>query len=44
MEADRALRLPHLPNGLTADSQGNLYGNTSVGGKYGYGVVFELTP
>jgi uncharacterized repeat protein (TIGR03803 family) len=32
------------PNGLTADSQGNLYGTTRGGGKYGYGVVFELTP
>jgi len=32
------------PNGLTADSQGNLYGTTSTGGKYGYGVVFEVTP
>ena len=33
-----------FPNGLTADSQGHLYGTTSTGGKYGYGVVFELTP
>jgi len=32
------------PNGLTADSQGHLYGTTRLGGKYGYGVVFELTP
>jgi len=32
------------PNGLTADSQGNLYGTTRLGGKYGFGVVFELTP
>lgn len=32
-----------LPNGLTMGSQGRLYGTTSHGGKYGYGVVFELT-
>ena len=29
--------------GLTADSSGNLYGTTYVGGS-GYGVVFKLTP
>ncbi len=33
-----------FPNGLTADSQGHLYGTTRLGGKYGYGVVFEITP
>jgi len=33
-----------FPNGLTMDNQGNLYGTTTRGGKYGYGVVFELTP
>lgn len=32
------------PNGLTMDSQGNLFGTTQAGGKYGYGVVFEITP
>jgi uncharacterized repeat protein (TIGR03803 family) len=32
------------PNGLTRDSEGNLFGTTSGGGKYGYGVVFEITP
>jgi len=32
------------PNGLTMDSQGNLYGTTTHGGKYGYGVVWEITP
>jgi len=32
------------PNGLTMDGQGNLYGTTTRGGKYGYGVAFELTP
>jgi len=32
------------PNGLTMDSQGHLYGTTTGGGKYGYGVVFEITP
>jgi uncharacterized repeat protein (TIGR03803 family) len=29
--------------GLIIDSQGNLYGTTAVGGKYGGGVVFEIT-
>lgn len=33
-----------FPNGLTIDSQGHLYGTTSGGGKYNYGVVFEITP
>jgi uncharacterized repeat protein (TIGR03803 family) len=33
-----------LPNGLTMDRDGNLFGTTSLGGKYGYGVVFEITP
>jgi len=33
-----------FPNGLTMDSQGSLYGTTTHGGKYGYGVVFEITP
>jgi uncharacterized repeat protein (TIGR03803 family) len=32
------------PNGLLADSSGNLYGTTVQGGAPGYGVVFELTP
>jgi uncharacterized repeat protein (TIGR03803 family) len=32
------------PNGLTMDSEGNLFGATTGGGKYGYGVVFEITP
>jgi len=32
------------PNGLTMDGEGNLFGTTRGGGKYGYGVVFELTP
>jgi uncharacterized repeat protein (TIGR03803 family) len=29
---------------LILDKAGNLYGTTFVGGAYGYGVVFELTP
>jgi uncharacterized repeat protein (TIGR03803 family) len=33
-----------FPNGLTMDSQGHLYGTTRGGGKFGYGVVFEITP
>jgi uncharacterized repeat protein (TIGR03803 family) len=33
-----------FPNGLTMDSQGHLYGTTHAGGKYRYGVVFEITP
>ncbi len=32
------------PNGLTMDKHGNFYGTTTGGGKYGYGVVFEITP
>jgi uncharacterized repeat protein (TIGR03803 family) len=28
--------------GLIADSDGNLYGTASAGGKYGYGNVFKL--
>jgi uncharacterized repeat protein (TIGR03803 family) len=32
------------PNGLTMDDEGHLYGTTRGGGKYGYGVVFEITP
>ncbi|MGA8151795.1 MAG: choice-of-anchor tandem repeat GloVer-containing protein [Terriglobales bacterium] len=30
--------------GLIFDNAGNLYGTTVGGGKYGYGVVFRLTP
>src|SRR5207237_5911300 len=30
--------------GLTADSAGNLYGTTSLGGKFGDGTIFEMTP
>jgi hypothetical protein len=30
--------------GPTLDSKGNLFGTTQLGGKYGAGVVFELTP
>ncbi|HEY1658297.1 MAG TPA: choice-of-anchor tandem repeat GloVer-containing protein [Candidatus Sulfotelmatobacter sp.] len=30
--------------GITLDSEGNLYGTTSVGGVAGYGTVFELKP
>jgi len=29
---------------LIFDSSGNLYGTTTVGGKDGYGTVFEITP
>ena len=35
----------YLPqSSLTLDSRGNLYGTTLFGGKYRYGVVFELRP
>jgi hypothetical protein len=34
----------NFPNGLTMDSQGNLFGTSQAGGKYGYGVVFEIIP
>jgi uncharacterized repeat protein (TIGR03803 family) len=30
--------------GLTIDSMGNLYGTTHIGGVYGEGTVYELTP
>src|SRR5437867_848656 len=30
--------------GLIMDGAGNLYGTNSLGGKYGYGTVFQLTP
>jgi uncharacterized repeat protein (TIGR03803 family) len=30
--------------GLILDASGNLYGTTPIGGAYGYGVVFKLTP
>jgi len=30
--------------GLVMDDKGNLYGGTALGGTYGFGVVFELTP
>ncbi len=29
---------------LVPDSNGNLYGTTSLGGQYGLGVIFEITP
>jgi hypothetical protein len=32
------------PNGVILDRKGNLFGTTFEGGKFGYGVVFELTP
>ena len=31
-------------NGVAFDSAGNLYGTTNVGGSYGYGTVYELSP
>ncbi len=30
--------------GVNLDAAGNLYGTTSLGGTYGYGTVFRLTP
>jgi uncharacterized repeat protein (TIGR03803 family) len=30
--------------GVNFDAAGNLYGTTSVGGAYGYGTIFELSP
>src|SRR5580700_2165252 len=29
---------------LAADAAGNLYGTTQIGGAYGAGIVFELSP
>jgi uncharacterized repeat protein (TIGR03803 family) len=35
----------HEPGaGLIIVREGNLYGTTALGGKYGLGVVFEITP
>ncbi len=34
----------YLDAGLIFDSSGNLYGTAYIGGAYGNGVVFELTP
>jgi uncharacterized repeat protein (TIGR03803 family) len=31
-------------SGLTFDTVGNLYGTTALGGEFGLGIVFELTP
>jgi uncharacterized repeat protein (TIGR03803 family) len=30
--------------GVSLDAAGNLYGTTSLGGAYGYGTIFQLTP
>jgi uncharacterized repeat protein (TIGR03803 family) len=30
--------------GLALGSDGNFYGTTSLGGKFGYGTVFKITP
>jgi hypothetical protein len=32
------------PYGVILDSKGNIFGTAYDGGKYGYGVVFEITP
>jgi uncharacterized repeat protein (TIGR03803 family) len=32
------------PSGLTSDGAGNLYGATYMGGTFGYGTVFKLSP
>src|ERR1022692_3318787 len=34
----------HPYAGLIFDAAGNLYGTTELGGAYGYGTVFEVTP
>jgi uncharacterized repeat protein (TIGR03803 family) len=31
-------------SGVYLDASGNLYGTTSLGGAYGYGTIFQLTP
>jgi uncharacterized repeat protein (TIGR03803 family) len=31
-------------NGVIADSEGKLYGTTRLGGKFGYGTIFRLSP
>jgi len=30
--------------GLIRDAKGDLYGTANLGGSYGYGTVFEVTP
>jgi uncharacterized repeat protein (TIGR03803 family) len=32
------------PAGITLDSKGNIFGTTSMGGTYNWGVAFEITP
>lgn len=32
------------PSGVVLDSKGHIFGATAVGGKYGSGVAFEITP
>ena len=42
---DFSFQSEYFPVGSVAiDANGNLYGTTSVGGQYGYGVVWEITP
>jgi uncharacterized repeat protein (TIGR03803 family) len=36
--------LENYGGGLAIDSAGNLYGTTGLGGPYGYGAVYELSP
>jgi uncharacterized repeat protein (TIGR03803 family) len=33
-----------FPSGLILDAQGNLYGTTTFGGTYQYGIVFKVNP
>ena len=36
--------VPGFPNGVIIDAKGTLYGTTSAFGKYGYGVVYAISP
>jgi uncharacterized repeat protein (TIGR03803 family) len=34
----------NYPNGIVFDSAGNIYGTTYLGGQFGFGGIFKLTP
>jgi hypothetical protein len=36
--------MEHPQSGPILDSAGNLYGTTPLGGTYGYGTAFKITP
>jgi hypothetical protein len=34
----------NFPIGVIVDGKGNIFGTTSAGGTYNFGVAFEITP